>query len=228
MFTHDFNVYETLAKLDGLLECGHDNPSPMDRAEYKILTNSLVRGAEELLSHLAMHDVLAFETADSYEAIVSRQISTATTDNHGAFSDELVTINLPSHLVPYGAIVESMKTWNVGTIETVADLSVLAGLWARYLQAEPNSEEESAVFEEWARQAERVGKQCLPAVQQLDAAGLLRVKDLRTDNTYPLNVARFNGLDIELTFTTKHEAPPKRPKARSKKTPGRQRARSSS
>jgi len=230
MFSHNFNVYETLAKLDGLLESGHDNPSPMDRAEYKILTNSLVRGAEELLGHLAMHDVLAFETADSYEAIVARQVSTATTDSDGAFSDEIVTISLPSHLVPYGAIVESMKTWNVGTIETVADLSVLARLWARYLNAESDSEEESAIFDEWAKQAERVGKQCLPAVQQLDAAGLLRVKDLRTDSTYPLNIASFNGVDIELAITTKNETShsTRRPKFRAKKTSARQRSRSSS
>ncbi|MBC5798622.1 MAG: hypothetical protein GIW94_01375 [Candidatus Eremiobacteraeota bacterium] len=34
MFTHDFNVYETLNKLDSLLESGHDDPSPMDKAEY--------------------------------------------------------------------------------------------------------------------------------------------------------------------------------------------------
>ena len=43
MFKHDFNVYETLAKLDALLETGHDDPSPMDRAEYTVLTNTLVR-----------------------------------------------------------------------------------------------------------------------------------------------------------------------------------------
>jgi hypothetical protein len=223
MFTHDFNVYETLSKLDGLLESGHDDPSPMDRAEYKVLTNVLVRGAEELLGHLALHDVLAFETADSYEPIVARQVSTATTDSDGAFSDEIVTINLPSHLVPYGAIVESMKTWNVGNVEIVADLSVLARLWARYLNTESDSEEETAIFDEWAKQAERVAEQCLPAVQRLDAAGLLRITDLRTDNTYALKLARFNGVDIEISIATKPDAQrqARRPKAPAKKQSSR-------
>ncbi len=219
MFTHDFNVYETLTKLDGLLESGHDDPSPMDRAEYKVLTNVLVRGAEELLGHLALHDVLAFETADSYEPIVARQVSTATTDSDGAFSDEIVTINLPSHLVPYGAVVESMKTWNIGTVETVADLSVLARLWARYLSAESSSEEETKIFDEWAEQAERVAQRCLPAVQRLDAAGLLRVKDLRTDNSYAIKLTRFNGVDIEISIATEPDTPRRtqRPKASARK-----------
>jgi hypothetical protein len=206
MFTHDFNVYETLAKLDGLLEAGHDDPSPMDRAEYTILTNSLVQGAAELLRHLAAHDVLAFETAESFEEITSRQVSTAATTSDGGFSDEIVTIALPAHLVPYGAILESMRTWNVGTIETAADLAVASLLWTRYLAAEVDTEEEQAIFDEWWQQAERLSEQCLPAVQRLDAAGLLRVQDLRTKKTYPLQVARLSdSAGIELSITTEPE-----------------------
>jgi len=227
MFTHDFNVYETLAKLDGLLESGHDDPSPMDRAEYKVLTNALVRGAAELLNHLALHDVLALETADSFEPIVARQVSTAAIDTDRGFSDEIVTINLPAHLLPYGAIIESMKTWNVGTIETVADLSVLARLWARYLDAETGSDEETAIFDEWWRQAERVSPQCLPAVQQLDAAGLLRVRDLRTDVTYVPTVVRLNDLvKNELCIATEPVSPsPRRSKTLAKKRSTRKRSR---
>ena len=203
MFTHDFNVYETLAKLDGLLESGHDDPSPMDRAEYKVLTNTLVRGAAELLSHLAMHDVLALETAESFEPIVPRQVSTAATDTDGGFSDEIVTINLPAHLVPYGAIIESMKTWNVGTIETVADLTVLAALFRRYVDAETNSDEEAAIYGEWVRHAKRVCARVLPSLQLLDAAGLLRIMDIRKEKSLMPRVVRMadNGASIEiLTF----------------------------
>ncbi len=228
MFTHEFNIYETLAKRDGLLESGHENPSPMDRAEYKVLTSTLVRGATELLSHLALHDVLAFETADSYEPIVARQISTATTDNDGGFADEIVTISLPAHLVPYGALLESMKTWNAGTIETVADLSVLARLWTRYLDTESGSEEEAAIRDEWSRQAERVGPGCLPTVQLLDSAGLLFVHDQRTDEYYRLNVATFDCGTIDLCVTTRADQPrvaPGRSRAPAKKTSTRKRSR---
>jgi len=63
---HEFNVYDTLERLDALLETGHDDPSPMDVAEYKVLTNKLVRGTRELLVHLALHDVLALESADAH------------------------------------------------------------------------------------------------------------------------------------------------------------------
>jgi hypothetical protein len=205
MFTHDFNVYETLAKLDGLLDSGHEDPSPMDRAEYKVLTDSLVQGAAELLRHLALHDVLALETADALEPISPRQVST-TDISDGAFSDEVVTIDLPPHLVPYGAIVESMKAWNLGTIETTADLVIVSRLWARFLQAQVDSDAASAIHEEWFRQAERISEQCLPTVQLLDAAGLLRVRDLR-DGTYRLEITRLRELGgIELIISTEREA----------------------
>ena len=220
MFTHDFNVYETLAKLDGLLESGHDNPSPMDRAEYRVLTSTLVRGAAELLGHLALHDVLTLETAETLEPITARQVSTTATDSDGGFTDEIVTINLPAHLVPYGAIVESMKTWNVGTIETLADLCVLARLWHRYLKADVDSDEETAIFAEWQQQALRVGQGCLPAVQQLDAAGILGVKDLRTDKWYRPKVVHCDDI-LEICIAT--EAEPARPAA-AKKTASRKRS----
>jgi hypothetical protein len=228
MFTHNFNVYETLAKLDGLLESGHDEPSPMDRAEYKVLTNTLVQGAAELLSHLAMHDVLSHETAESFEPITPRQISTAAIDSDRGFSDEIVTIALPVHLVPYGAIVESMKMWNVGTIETMADLSVLACLWSRYLNADSDSAEETAILDEWYGQAERIAQSCFPAVQQLDAAGLLRVKDLRTDKDYGVHVVRSGDTPrIELSITTASETarPAQRSTAVRKKSSSRKRSR---
>jgi hypothetical protein len=226
MTAHVFNVYDTLAKLDALLESGHDKPSPMDLAEYKVLANTLVEGAAELLGHLAQHDVLTLETAESYEPIVARQISTAASDDDGGFSDEIVTIGLPAHLVPYGAVIDAMKAWNVGTIETVADLSVLARLWSRYLEAETNSEEESAILAEWQQQAERVSRQCLPAVQQLDAAGLLRIKDLRAGKTYPPQMARLAGSSIELSISTALEPSSRRAPKKSSagKKPVRRRA----
>ncbi len=112
---------------------------------------------------------------------------------------------MPAHLVPYGSIIESMKTWNVGTIETVADLSVLARLWMKYLRAEAGSVEEVAVFNEWARNAERVSVRCLPALQQLEAAGLLRMNDLRTGKNYPLTVVAVESGIIELSIETEAE-----------------------
>ncbi len=227
MYTHEFNVYETLAKLDALLETGHESPSPMDRAEYKVLTNILVRGASELIRHLALHDVLAFETAETIEPIVSRQVNTATTDSDGGFSDEIVTIDLPSHLVPYGAISEVMKTWNVGTIETVADLSVLARLWARYLAAANGSEQESTIFDEWYRQAERVTPRCLSAVQLLHAAGLLEISDLRTGQDCILEVASSDDVRIVLHINTRPDVRTALPskKSSTKKTATRKRSR---
>jgi hypothetical protein len=217
MFTHEYNVYEIIAKLDSLLESSCDDASPMSQAELRVLTSSLVRAAIELLTHLAMHDVLALESVDSYEPIMPKHISSATVNRDGPFSDEIVSIDVPTQLVPYGAILESVKSWNVGTVETVADLSVMAQLWARYLIAAPDSNEESATFAEWSTHAQRLAKQCLPAVQRLDAAGILRVKDLRTDLTYALTVARSNGLDIELSIATDPEAPVARRKAPTRK-----------
>jgi hypothetical protein len=131
-----------------------------------------------------------------------------------------VTITLPAHLVPYGAIVESMKTWNVGTIETLADLCVLARLWDRYLKSNVGSNEEKAILAEWQQRAERVGQGCLPALQQLDAAGILGIKDLRTDKWYRPEVVRHDGT-LEICIATEAEL------ARSsaaKKTPSRKRS----
>jgi hypothetical protein len=207
MFTHEFNVYETLSRLDALLEDGHEDPSPMDRAEYVILTNKLVHGAVELLNHLAMHDVLAFETATSYDVISPRRITAATTDAGGGFSDEIAAIELPAHLVPYGAILEAMKTWNVGTVETVADLGVLACLQQRLLAAVTDSVEKAAIHDEWERQAARVSVNVLPALQQLDAAGLLRISDLRNQKSHiPLMVSiSSDRTALELAILTKPE-----------------------
>lgn len=224
MFTHDFNVYETLNKLDSLLESGHDDPTPMDRAEYKVLSNALVQGTAELLRHLAMHDALAFKTAESLAPIITSHVSTEEIENAGGFSDEIVALSLPAHLVPYGAIIEGMKTWNVATIETVADLAVLARLWSRYLAAEIDSAEESAIFDEWARQAGRVSKGVLTALQRLDAAGLLRVVDLRTSKCYLPELAALadNERALQLSIVTEPEEAVPRTRLRSpKKTPAR-------
>jgi hypothetical protein len=210
MFTHEFNVYETLSRLDNLLEDGNEEPSPMNRSEYVILTNKLVHGAVELLSHLAMHDVLAFETATSYVVISPRRITAATTDAGGGFPDEIAAIELPAHLVPYGAILAAINTWSVGTVETVADLGVLAGLLQRFLAAASGSVEESTIYAEWTRQATRVCPQILPALQKLDAAGLLRIVDLRIPSSYiPRTVSvSSDGTALEVSIVTES---PKRP-----------------
>ncbi len=228
MFRHEFNVYETLIQLDNLLENGHDDPSPMDRAEYTILTNKLVHGAVELLRHLAMHDVLTFETAESFELIKHRHISAASTHTDGGFSDELVAIQLPPHLLPYGAILEAMKTWNVGTVETTADLVVLAQLWRDYLAADVDSPEESAIYDQWAGQADRVSGTVLRALQQIHASGLLRIVDLRTENSYPPRLTRIgaHATKLEVAILTEpEEAATSAPARRKKKTQPR-RARS--
>jgi hypothetical protein len=185
MSTHEFNVYETLETLDSLLESGHTEPSPMDRAEYQILTNKLVQGALELLRHLALHDVLVLESADALHPVSTRQVNSVSTDRDGAFSDEVVAIDLPSELVPYGAIIESMKTWNLGTVETVADLTTTARLYEKYLAADVDSDMESLAFQEWCCYGGRIAEKAMPAVALLEAAGLLRVVDLRTHQNYP-------------------------------------------
>lgn len=184
MFNHDLNVYDILASIDSLLENGQEDSASMDRAESVLLTNKLVDGAVELLRHLAIHNVLRFETAESYELISYTDIVSASMDDDDAFAQETVVIELPPNVVPYGSVQETLKTWNLGKVETVADLTVLASLWQRYLAAESNSPEESAIYSEWVRQAFRIREAVLPAVQLLDSAGLLRVADVRTEKSY--------------------------------------------
>jgi hypothetical protein len=229
MYTHEYDVYETLGKLDALLETGqHKDPTPMDKTEYKLLTNRLVQGTVELLRHLALHDVLVFETADDIEPVSDRHISAIATDVDGGYSDELVALELPTHLVPYGAIIEAMREWNVGTVETVADLAVLAGLWNRYLMAEADTETETTTFHEWARQAERVGPAILRAIQLADAAGMLHVNDARTGTVYGPAAARIpdDGVSIELVFESEPDSPPARTRtAAIRKTTSRKKAR---
>jgi len=221
VFHHEFNVYETLSKLDSLLEGDHGDPSPMDKAEYAVLTNKLTEGAAELLGHLAMHDVLALDTPDSYQTISAGDLSTATKDSDNGFPDEIVAIRLPAHLVPYGAIIEAMKTWNVGTVETIADLAILARLWLEYNAAERKSNVEAAILEQWRVRAKEVGEACLQSVQLLHAAGLLRVNDLATGQSYHVAIARFEDPTIQICIM----APPSgiRAEAARKKAPPRRR-----
>jgi hypothetical protein len=185
----------------------------MDKTEYTLLTNRLVQGTVELLKHLALHDVLVFETPDEVVPVMERHIYAVATDVDSGFSDELAAIELPAHLVPYGAIIEAMRDWNVGTVETVADLAVLSGLWNRYLAAKRDSESETATFQEWARQAERVGPAILRAMQLVDAAGMVHVHDARTGVTYAPAVTRIpdDGVSIELVVESE---PPARTRPR--------------
>lgn len=201
MLSHDFNVYETLEQLDALLENGHDGPSPLDVGETSILTNKLVHGAVELLHHLAMHNVLRFETPDSYELITPSRISRASTEADTGFVEETVLIELPAHLVPYAGISDAMKTWNLGAVETVADLTILAALSRRYVNAESNSDAEAEIYEEWARQAEHVSARVLPSIQLLDAAGLLHIVNLRKNTSSVPRVVRVadDGVGIEIS-----------------------------
>lgn len=184
MFSHDLNVYDILASIDSLLDNGREDSASMDRAETVILTNKLVEGAVELLRHLAIHNVLRFETAESYELISYTDIVSASMDEDDTFAEQTVVVELPSNLVPYGSVQETLTTWNLGKVETVADLTVLASLWQRYLAATSNSPEESAIYSEWVRQAFRIQEAVLPSLQLLDSAGLLRVVDVRTAKSY--------------------------------------------
>lgn len=196
----------TLAKLDDLLESGHNDPSPMDKAEYQVHTNKLVQGTVELLRHLAMHDVLALETAESIELIKDRQVSALAIDANGAFSDEIVGIGLPPHLVPYGAIVETLKSWNIGTIETTADLAVLARTWQEYLDADETLED--SVLHAWAGRASEVARQVLPSVERIVASGLLEVKDARTGAVMHPAAATFEETELSIILHVRSKPVP--------------------
>ena len=173
-----------------------------------MLTDTLVDAAAELLNHLAMHNVLAFETSESYERIKPRQVSTAGTNSNDDLPDRIVTIDLPPHLVPYGAILESMKAWNIGTVETVADLSVLANLWARSMNSEGT--QRANLSEEWYLRACEISPKCVASIEKLDAACLLHVTDSRTGGTYVIDRVKLNDSVFDLEITTKAELPASR------------------
>lgn len=94
-----------------------------------------------------------------------------------------------------------MKTWNLGAVETVADLTVLASLYRRYIDADVSSDEENHIYDEWARNAERVCERVLPSLQLLDAAGLLLIADIRKKKSVVPRVVRIadSGVAIEIS-----------------------------
>jgi len=101
----------------------------------------------------------------------------------------------------------------------------MASTSQRYLSSERDSVEEDAPFDQWADQAVRLRDRLLPSVQRLDAAGMLRVRDLRTGDLHHALGARLqdDGVAIEILTQTDAPAPSRSPR---RKPPARSIARS--
>ena len=104
------------------------------------------------------------------------------------------------------AVSTAIKSFDLGTVETTADVALAAYARAAVL-SNSNPDLTERLAEAWEQVAERLIPRVAPAVQRLEAAGLIKVYDARTKRTYdPVAVAADEANStIELTIAT--EAP---------------------
>jgi hypothetical protein len=214
MATHEFNVYETLDKLHALMANGdHEDPSVMDKAEYSVLTSRLVRGALEILRHLAQHDILMGEANGNSRPIEPEDISEVHLDQNAAFSELCVNIDVTddneddeeSELLDQIAQIVDTRP-----LTDAADMLVLMNLWTRHLQLSNDSKNEpltSAVFARWEEVADDVVPRTLRMIHQMQTAGILLVTDIRTSAEYEIELVRLHEDDprIDLVINTRPE-----------------------
>jgi len=159
---------------------GARRSSPMDRADTECSPHARSRHAELLRTSRCTTSWRW--NCESLEPITLRQVSTATTDSDGGFSDEV----LPSIFRHFGALrcdrgdnEDLERRYNRDPRRSLRTGKLVDAV--SQAKSDSNTETDTTRM---VRQADRIGKQCLPAVQQLDAAGLLEVKDVRTGRTY--------------------------------------------
>jgi hypothetical protein len=207
-----FNVYETFERIHQLLGSAEDpeDASAMDRAEYQLQHNKLVEGLVELLQHAAKHKVLSLDIGDYDHDLRPGDIGVYRDEEDEPAANHTVAIRVPSEFVPDDdGISEAIEAFNLPTVETTADLALAAMAHMRFVTNDV-TELDERLFEAWATIADRVLPRVVPSVQRLDAAGLLRVYDVRTKQSYfPAAVAHDeHGSTVEIAINSQERSKP--------------------
>ncbi|MBD5656931.1 MAG: hypothetical protein IAI50_17390 [Candidatus Eremiobacteraeota bacterium] len=214
----NFNVYETFERIHQLLGSSEDpeDASAMDRAEYQLQHNKLVEGLVELLQHAAKHKVLSLDIGDYDHDLEPAEIGVYRDEDDEPAANHTVAIRVPEEFVPDDdAVSEAIEAFNLPTVETTADLALAAMAHSRFVNND-SGELDERLFDAWASVADRLLPRVVPSVQRLDAAGLLRVYDVRTKESYfPASVSHDqHGSTVEIAINSREKSPvPRKPKA---------------
>ena len=205
----NFNVYETFDRIHQLLGASEDpeDASAMDRAEYQLQHNKLVEGLVELLQHAAKHKVISLDIGDFDHDLEPAEIGVYRDEDDEPAANHTVAIRVPDRFVPDDdAVSEAIEAFNLPTVETSADLALAAMAHMRFVTNDVDDMDER-LFDAWASIAERLLPRVVPSVQRLDAAGLLRVYDLRTKDSYfPASVLHDeHGSTVEIAFRSREK-----------------------
>jgi hypothetical protein len=212
----NFNVYETFDRIHKLLGNSEDpeDASAMDRAEYQLQHNNLVEGLVELLQHAAKHKVLSLDIGDYDHDLEPGEIGVYRDEDDEPAANHTVAIRVPDEFVPDDdAISEAIDAFNLPTVETSADLALAAMAHMRFVSNDVGELDER-LFDAWASVADRILPRIVPSVQRLDAAGLLRVYDVRTKESYfPASVSHDeHGSTIEVAINSRERVPARKKK----------------
>jgi hypothetical protein len=201
------NVYETFDRIHHLLgNSDHpDDATAMDRAEVQIQINNLVEGLVELLQHAATHRLISLDIGDYDHELEPEEIGVYRDDSDEPAANHTVAIRVPEDYLPEdeSAISEAVAAFDLGTVETSADLAVAAIARMRLL-ANDDAELNDRFYARWAEVAADLLPRVLPALRRLDAAGLLKLYDARTGTSFvPIGIGNDErDAMVEIAFTS--------------------------
>jgi hypothetical protein len=204
-----FNVYDAFERVHELVDSADmddaDGGTAMDRAEYQIQINKLVEGLVEILQHAARHSLLSLDAGDYDHDLEVEEIGVYRDEEDEPAANHHVAIRIPDYLLPDedDAVSTAIKSFDLGTVETTADVALAAYARAAVL-SNSNPDLTERLAEAWEQVAERLIPRVAPAVQRLESAGLIKVYDARTKRSYdPVSVAADEANStIELTIAT--------------------------
>ncbi len=217
------NVYEAFERVHQIIEhSGVESPedaTPLDRAEYRLQINKLVEGLVELLHHAAEHGLLTLDAGEAEYNLTTHDIGVYNVGGEEPAAKRNVAIRVPSHFIAGRSLDDAVGSLAAVTVETTADLFVAENAWRRLVTNE-DERMEAILLEAWHLSVERIIARVTPSVQRMDAAGLFRVYDARTDDLYLPSaiVPGEDGVTMHVVITSNE--PPK-PRAPRKKTPAR-------
>jgi len=201
------NVYETFDRIHQLMGSSEDpdDATAMDRAEYQIQVNKLVEGLVEILQHAATHRLISLDIGDYDHELEPEEIGVYRDDSDEPAANHTVAIRVPDEYLPEdeGAVSEAIAAFDLETVETSADLAVAAMARIRLL-ANDDAELKEHFYDRWAEVATELLPRVVPALRRLDAAGLLKLYDARTQRSFaPIGVGTDDESSmVEIAFAS--------------------------
>jgi len=207
-----FNVYDAFDRVHELVDSADmddaQGGTAMDRAEYLIQINKLVEGLVEILQHAARHSLVSLDAGEYDHDLEVEEIGVYRDEEDEPAANHHVAIRIPDYLLPDDddAVSAAIKSFDLATVTTTADVALAA--YARsQISANTNPELTERLAQAWAQVAERLVPRVAPAIQRLDAAGLIRVFDARTKRTYVPAAVLMDEQNATIEFTIASDAP---------------------